>query len=157
MIKTHPKSKFTYMKSNDISRYNVLQFEQCGHEQGEYHLVIAETISDADAKEEYYTKAEVDAIKSEYEKTIANTERNAEKPIVPQPLTFDELRKMNGQPVWVLFKTDADGAQLRMWCLVENDPYGSCYLTNSYGGRDEFATEKDIKNAKIQAIYPYCF
>ena len=79
MIQTNPKSKFKYMKAQDISMYNVLQFEQCGHEQGEYHLVIAETISDADAKEEYYTKTEVDAIKSEYEKTIADMKRDTIK------------------------------------------------------------------------------
>lgn len=73
----------------------------------------------------------------------------------PQALTWDELRKMDDDPVWVVFKADADGTTLRMWCLVENDPYGSLYLTNNLGGREEFATASDFETEGIDAIYRY--
>ncbi|NLS84168.1 MAG: hypothetical protein GXZ14_00940 [Ruminococcaceae bacterium] len=161
MIKTHPKSEFAYIRANQMSQWNILQCEQCADRQkDEYRMIIAETISDADAKEQYYTKTEVDAIKSEYEKTIANIKRdaeNAQKAAEPQPLTFDELRKMDGQPVWVIFKADAENAQLRMWCLVETSLDENLYLRCSRGDVYELADAGDMAALEIEAIYPYCF
>lgn len=84
-----------------------------------------------------------------------NTRASTEARENPQALTWDELRKMYDEPVWVVFKADVDVTILRMWCLVENDPYGSLYLTNNLGGRGEFATASDFETEGIDAIYRY--
>lgn len=66
------------------------------------------------------------------------------------PLTLDELRKMDGEPVWVVFTPDTDGERLSIWALVsvagENN---EIFLQNSLGGRSAY---KDVA-ADIEAIY----
>ncbi len=67
-----------------------------------------------------------------------------------EPLTRDELLKMDGEPVWIVFTPDTSGECLAMWALVsvdnEND---EIYLRNSIGGSSAY----DEVWADIQAIY----
>ena len=60
-------------------------------------------------------------------------ERNA-------PLTLDELRKMDGEPVWVVYGEDAG-----MWALVEVCEE-SIFLTNNLGGRTEYADDVELED-----------
>lgn len=67
-----------------------------------------------------------------------------------KPLTLEELRRMDGQPVWIEFIPDFDGEQLKMWALVsvdEND--GEVFLLNSIGGSSAY----EEVWADIRAIY----
>ena len=60
-------------------------------------------------------------------------ERNA-------PLTLDELRKMDGEPVWVVYGEDEG-----MWALVEVCEE-SIFLTNNLGGRTEYADDAELED-----------
>ena len=60
-------------------------------------------------------------------------ERNA-------PLTMDELRKMDGEPVWVVYGEDEG-----MWALVEVCEE-SIFLTNNLGGRTEYANDAELED-----------
>ena len=60
-------------------------------------------------------------------------ERNA-------PLTLDELRKMDGEPVWVVYGEDEG-----MWALVEVCEE-SIFLTNNLGGRTEYANDAELED-----------
>lgn len=66
------------------------------------------------------------------------------------PLTLDELREMDGEPVWVVFTPDADGECLTMWALIsvdrEND---EIFLQNNIGGSSAY--EEIVED--IMAIY----
>lgn len=61
------------------------------------------------------------------------------------PLTFDELREMNGEPVYLVIK-DINGFEppLTMWALIEcaDDDMG-IWLTNSLGGRSHYENSLD--------------
>ena len=57
-----------------------------------------------------------------------------------EPLTLDELRKMDGKPVWVVYGEDAG-----MWALVEVCEE-SIFLTNNLGGRTEYADDVEIED-----------
>ena len=63
----------------------------------------------------------------------AVTNRNA-------PLTLDELRKMDGEPVWVVYGEDEG-----MWALVEVCEE-SIFLTNNLGGRTEYADDVELED-----------
>lgn len=63
-------------------------------------------------------------------------ERNA-------PLTLDELRQMDGEPVWVVYDEDAG-----MWALVEVLEE-SIFLTNNLGGRSEYAADVELEDDGI--------
>lgn len=63
-------------------------------------------------------------------------ERNA-------PLTLDELRKMDGEPVWVVYGEDEG-----MWALVEVCEE-SIFLTNNLGGRTEYAANVELEDDGI--------
>ena len=56
------------------------------------------------------------------------------------PLTPDELRKMDGEPVWVVYDKDAG-----MWALVEVCEE-SIFLTNNLGGRTEYANDAELED-----------
>lgn len=58
------------------------------------------------------------------------------------PLTLGELRKMEGEPVWVVVNTGID--QLSFWTLVEVCEE-SIFLTNNLGGRTEYAADVELE------------
>ena len=60
-----------------------------------------------------------------------------------EPLTLDELRKMDGKPVWVVYDEDAG-----MWALVEVCEE-SIFLTNNLGGRTEYAANVELEDDGI--------
>ncbi len=66
--------------------------------------------------------------------------------------TYNELREMDGSPVWIVFNPDASGESLAMWALVsvdnEND---EVFLRNSIGGSSAY----EEVWADIKAIYRY--
>ena len=66
------------------------------------------------------------------------------------PLTLDELREMDGEPVWVVFIPEADGETLALWALVsvDNDD-GEVFLLNSLGGSSAY----EEVWADVRAIY----
>ena len=57
-----------------------------------------------------------------------------------EPLTLDELRKMDGEPVWVVYGEDEG-----MWALVEVCEE-SIFLTNNLGGRTEYADYAELED-----------
>ena len=57
-----------------------------------------------------------------------------------EPLTLDELRKMDGEPVWVVYGEDEG-----MWALVEVCEE-SIFLTNNLGGRTEYANDAELED-----------
>lgn len=62
------------------------------------------------------------------------------------PLTLDELRHMDGEPVWVIF--DKGFESLALWALVNVcEEYIS--LTNNLGGRTEYATDVELEDDGI--------
>ena len=67
-----------------------------------------------------------------------------------EPLTLDELREMDGEPVYIVFFPDTDGEKLQFWALVAVDEWGEIYLMNNLGG----AAAYEEVWANIEAIYP---
>ena len=59
------------------------------------------------------------------------------------PLTMDELRHMDGEPVWVVYGEDEG-----MWGLVEVCEE-SIFLTNNLGGRTEYAADVELEDDGI--------
>lgn len=56
-----------------------------------------------------------------------------------QPLTLEELYKMDGEPVWIEFIPDAFGERLSMWALVSVDSQNNeIFLLNSIGGSSAY-------------------
>ena len=52
-----------------------------------------------------------------------------------EPLTLDELREMDGEPVYVVFRPDISGEKSQSWALVNVDEkYGEVYLVDSIPG-----------------------
>lgn len=52
-----------------------------------------------------------------------------------EPLTLDELLKMDGQPVYVVFRPDSSGERSQSWALVNVDEkYSEVYLVDSIPG-----------------------
>lgn len=66
-----------------------------------------------------------------------------------EPLTSDELRQMDGEPVYIVFFPDADGEKLQFWALVAVDKWGEVYLMNNLGGSSAY----EEAWANIEAIY----
>ena len=60
-----------------------------------------------------------------------------------EPLTLDELREMDGEPVWVVYDEDAG-----MGALVEVLEE-SIFLTNNLGGRSEYADDVELEDDGI--------
>ncbi len=66
------------------------------------------------------------------------------------PLTLDELREMDGEPVWIVFNPDAYGDSLAMWALVSVDEEnGEIFLMNSIGGSSAY----EEVWADVKAVY----
>ena len=66
-----------------------------------------------------------------------------------EPLTLDELREMDGEPVYIVFSPDVDGEKLQFWALVAVDKWGEVYLMNNLGGSSAY----EEAWANIEAIY----
>ena len=50
-----------------------------------------------------------------------------------EPLTLDELLKMDGEPVYVVFRPDGSGERSQSWAQVNVDEkYGEVYLVDCY-------------------------
>lgn len=64
-----------------------------------------------------------------------------------EPLTLKQLRKMDGEPVYV----SVSGMEIStMWALIEYIPESrSIVLTNNLGGRSEYFDDDDIKSDGI--------
>lgn len=60
-----------------------------------------------------------------------------------EPLTLDELREMDGEPVWVVCNNEFE--PLVFWALVEVCEE-SIFLTNNLGGRTEYATDVEFED-----------
>lgn len=78
--------------------------------------------------------------------------RKALRPtLTPQhePLTIEQLQKMDGEPVYIVFFPDADGEKLQFWALVSVDEWGEVYLMNNLGGSSAY----EEVWANIEAIY----
>ena len=66
-----------------------------------------------------------------------------------EPLTSDELRQMDGEPVYIVFSPDTDGEKLQFWALVAVDKWGEVYLMNNLGGSSAY----EEVWANIEAVY----
>ncbi len=67
-----------------------------------------------------------------------------------EPLTLDELLKMDGQPVYVVFRPDNSGDKPQFWALVSADKqHDEVYLLDSMGGAGSY----DEIWANLEAIY----
>lgn len=65
---------------------------------------------------------------------------------VNKSLTLDELRQMDGEPVWVI--CDKGLEPLGLWALVEVCEE-SIFLTNNLGGRTEYAADVELEDDGI--------
>lgn len=66
-----------------------------------------------------------------------------------EPLTIEQLRGMDGEPVWVVYDQDAAKTTpgfdpLTLWALVEVTK-DSIFLTNNLGGRTAYANDQDLE------------
>ena len=86
---------------------------------------------------EYFAKFELGDTALRQQETAAN--RNG----LNEPLTLDELRQMDGEPVWVVYGEDEG-----MWALVEVCEE-SIFLTNNLGGRTEYAANVELEDDGI--------
>ena len=67
-----------------------------------------------------------------------------------EPLTLDELLKMDGEPVYVVFRPDNSGDKPQFWALVSADKqHDEVYLLDSMGGAGSY----DEIWANLEAIY----
>lgn len=80
---------------------------------------------------------------------FAQAEHDGRLVVLPcnDPLTLEELREMDGEPVWVVCTPDADGERLSIWALVSVED--EIFLQNSFGGRSAY---EDVAT-NIEAIY----
>ena len=66
-----------------------------------------------------------------------------------EPLTLDEMREMDGEPVYIVFSPDVDGEKLQFWALVVVDEWDDVYLAN----KDEWAFNYEEFLEDVEAIY----
>ena len=66
-----------------------------------------------------------------------------------EPLTLDELREMDGEPVYIVFSPDVDGEKLQFWALVAVDEWDDVYLAT----KDEWAFNYEEFLEDVEAIY----
>ena len=74
-----------------------------------------------------------------------------------EPLTLEQLREMDGRPVWVVYDQDAAKTTpgfdpLALWALVEVTK-DSVFLTNNLGGRTAYADDQDLEWAGITVYH----
>ena len=66
-----------------------------------------------------------------------------------EPLTIEQLRQMDGEPVYIVFSPDVDGEKLQFWALVAVDEWDDVYLAN----KDEWAFNYEEFLEDVEAIY----
>ena len=66
-----------------------------------------------------------------------------------EPLTLDELRQMDGEPVYIVFSPDISGEKPQFWVLVSVDEWNDIYLANKEGWA--FNYEEFLED--VEAIY----
>lgn len=67
-----------------------------------------------------------------------------------EPLALEQLREMDGQPVYVVFRPDNSGDKPQFWALVSADKqHDEVYLLDSMGGAGSY----DEIWANLEAIY----
>ena len=66
-----------------------------------------------------------------------------------EPLTIEQLREMDGEPVYIVFSPDVDGEKLQFWALVAVDEWDDVYLAN----KDEWAFNYEEFLEDVEAIY----
>ena len=66
-----------------------------------------------------------------------------------EPLTLEQLRQMDGEPVYIVFSPDVDGEKLQFWALVSVDEWDDVYLAN----KDEWAFNYEEFLEDVEAIY----
>ena len=67
-----------------------------------------------------------------------------------EPLTLEELRKMDGEPVYLI--VDDQYEPLKMWALIEVVETANCViLTNNLGGRNEYYDNDEMKDDGVTA------
>ena len=64
-----------------------------------------------------------------------------------EPMTLDELREMDGVPVWVICNKGFE--PITLWALVEVCEE-SIFLTNNLGGRTEYAADVELEDDGIK-------
>lgn len=85
----------------------------------------------------------------EFEAEFWSVPSEAATQLANDPLTLEELREMDGEPVWVIFYA-AYGETVGMWALVSVDEYTKeVFLTNRIGGRSAY----EEAAVDISAIY----
>ena len=70
-----------------------------------------------------------------------------------EPLTIEQLREMDGEPVWVVYDQDAAKTTpgfdpLALWALAEVGK-NAVRLTNKFGGRTAYANDQELEWAGI--------
>lgn len=67
-----------------------------------------------------------------------------------EPLTLAELRKMDGESVYLI--VDDQYEPLKMWALIEVVETANCViLTNNLGGRNEYYDNDEMKDDGVTA------
>ena len=66
-----------------------------------------------------------------------------------EPLTLEQLRQMDGEPVYIVFSPDISGEKPQFWVLVSVDEWNDIYLANKEGWA--FNYEEFLED--VEAIY----
>ena len=109
-------------------------------------------IIDADAFEKYAwgnPDIEVDGEPYISPSTVQNFAADHPITIDPpnEPLTLDELREMDGEPVYLIVK---DGYEpLGMWALIDVSEKDHIVLINNIGGRSSYYSDDDLEHDHI--------
>ncbi len=109
-------------------------------------LEIEEVIERLESHTQYYIPVnDLDAF--EVALAALRAQQEAER---NELLTLEQIKEMDGLPVWIEFIPDSDGEQLKFWALVSVDQDdGEVFLLNSIGGSSAY----EEVWSDIQAIY----
>lgn len=103
---------------------------------------------DSDALKEYIKKTDLTAVeRGALLQAISNMPT-----LTPpnEPLTLEELREMDGEPVYLI--VDDQYEPLKMWALIEVVETANCViLTSNLGGRNEYYDNDEMKDDGVTA------
>ena len=117
-----------------MTREDAIEYwEQFNAEIDELYDVCSDADRDVFVKQREIVEYTISALRQQ------GQDRNA-------PLTLDELRKMDGEPVWII--CDKGFEPLTLWALVEVCEE-SIFLTNNLGGRTEYAADVELEDDGI--------
>ena len=81
---------------------------------------------------------------------ISELEGDPTLPPPNEPLTLEELREMDGEPVYLI--VDDQYEPLKMWALIEVVETANCViLTSNLGGRNEYYDNDEMKDDGVTA------